>query len=31
MITEEQLEKILSGEVIETRQHENVENKNYRF
>ena len=31
MITEEQLEKILNREIIETRQHENVENKNYRF
>jgi hypothetical protein len=31
MITEEQLEKILNGEIIETRQYENVENKNYRF
>ena len=31
LINEEQLEKILNGEIIETRQHENVENKNYRF
>lgn len=31
MITEEQLEKILNGEIIETRQRENIENKNYRF
>ena len=30
-ITEEQLEQILNGEIIETRQRENIENKDYRF
>ena len=31
VINEEQLDKILNGEKIETRQHENIENKEYRF
>lgn len=31
IINEEQLEKILNGETIETRQRDNVENKDYRF
>ena len=31
MINEEQLDKILNGEIIEARQRENIENKEYRF
>ena len=31
VINEQQLEDILSGKIIETRQRENVENKEYRF
>jgi hypothetical protein len=31
MINEEQLDRILNGETIETRQRENIENKEYRF
>jgi uncharacterized protein YehS (DUF1456 family) len=30
-ITEDQLDQILNGEIIETRQRENIENKDYRF
>jgi hypothetical protein len=31
VINESQLDKILNGEIIETRERENVEDKKFRF